>query len=508
MTESTVWRVMHPDGSRTVVGHYPLALAEDGLPFRRYGRIAPDIGIRAGYYPIRWLGLELDGNVLPSEVDGGGASALVYGARFQPVLQLPMWRIVPFVTVGAGVLGVSSDAAAFGKDADFVLSYGGGVKLHLTRNVGLRFDFRSNLSEKARGDDLADTGEYLLGLFVRLGPRPKPAPAPADRDGDGFVDAEDACVDEAGVAPDGCPIRDADGDGFLDSEDACVDEAGVAPDGCPIRDTDGDGFMDPEDACVDEAGVEPDGCPIRDTDGDGILDDVDACKDEPETNNGFEDGDGCPDEVPEAVKAFTGAIEGIYFETAKAIIRPRSQSTLERAAKVLADYPDVRVEISGHTDDRGNPKARSQARADAVKSYLVSKGVSPTRIEAKGWGVDRQQGPPTIHMTVNTTNGPIVPDYLADLRAAVDTVRANPELGKQGGAAIYGLMSKVPVKGLVKQSVVKVMEQMYAPGAEDVDLEEAAEDDSLMGRFIARYGDQVLDVVDRVRRRLPGRRGR
>ena len=298
-----------------------LGLAEDGLPFRRYGRIAPDIGIRAGYYPIRWLGLELDGNVLPSEVDGGGASALVYGARFQPVLQLPMWRIVPFVTVGAGVLGVSSDAAAFGKDADFVLSYGGGVKLHLTRNVGLRFDFRSNLSEKARGDDLADTGEYLLGLFVRLGPRPKPAPAPADRDGDGFVDAEDACVDEAGVAPDGCPIRDADGDGFLDSEDACVDEAGVAPDGCPIRDTDGDGFMDPDDACVDEAGVEPDGCPIRDTDGDGILDDVDACKDEPETNNGFEDGDGCPDEVPEAVKAFTGAIEGIYFDTAKAIIK-------------------------------------------------------------------------------------------------------------------------------------------------------------------------------------------
>ncbi len=139
----------------------------------------------------------------------------------------------------------------------------------------------------------------------------------------------------------------------------------------------------------------------------------------------------------------------------------------------------------------------------AVDLYAVA-----DQLEAAGWSVDRQQNPPTIHLTVNTTNGPIVDDYLADLRAAVDAVRADPSLSKQGGAAIYGLMSKVPVKGLVKQSVVKVMEQMYAPGAEDVDLEAAAEDDSLMGRVIARYGDQVLDVVDRVRRRLPGRRGR
>lgn len=368
-----------------------LGLRDDSLPFRRYGRVAPDIGIRGGYYPIRWLGLEVDANILPSGVSGGGASALAYGARFQPVLQLPLWRVVPFATVGAGVLGVSSDADAFGSDADFAFSYGGGVKLHLTRNVGLRFDFRSNLSEKAAGDDLADTGEYLLGLVVRLGPRPKPKAAPSDRDGDGFLDDADTCPDEAGVEPDGCPIRDSDGDGFLDDEDACVDEAGVAPDGCPIRDTDGDGFLDDVDACVDEAGVEPDGCPIRDTDGDGILDDVDDCKDEPETKNGYQDGDGCPDEVPEEVKAFTGAIEGIYFETAKATIRSKSTTTLERAAKVLSDYPDVRVEISGHTDDRGkrdyNMKL-SADRAESVKAWLVEHGIDASRITTRGAGPD------------------------------------------------------------------------------------------------------------------------
>ena len=117
----------------------------------------------------------------------------------------------------------------------------------------------------------------------------------------------------------------------------------------------------------------------------------DKCKDEPETNNGFEDGDGCPDEVPEAVKAFTGAIEGIYFETAKAIIRPRSQSTLERAAKVLADYPDVRVEISGHTDDRGKRDMNmklSADRAEAVKTWLTEHGIDASRITTRGAGPD------------------------------------------------------------------------------------------------------------------------
>lgn len=68
-------------------------------------------------------------------------------------------------------------------------------------------------------------------------------------------------------------------------------------------------------------------------------------------------------------------------------VSSKSHAILDELAIFLNAHPEFRqIQINVHTDDRGNPRARSQSRADAVKSYLVSKGVSPTRIEAKGWG--------------------------------------------------------------------------------------------------------------------------
>ncbi len=72
-------------------------------------------------------------------------------------------------------------------------------------------------------------------------------------------------------------------------------------------DTDGDGIFDLSDGCINQPETlngfqDTDGCPdtvpILDTDGDGILDDVDSCVGVPETFNGFQDADGCPDEIP------------------------------------------------------------------------------------------------------------------------------------------------------------------------------------------------------------------
>ncbi len=367
-----------------------LDLRADAVPFKRYSRVAPDIGLRFGYYFLSFLGLEGEFGILPGSVAASGDSALMYSGRLQPILQLPFWRIAPFGSLGIGFLGVSSDTTAFGNDTDFLFSYGGGIKFYLSRNVALRFDLRTNLTQKFLDSDAADTEEFLLGLTVRLGPRPKAVP-PKDRDGDGFLDKDDKCPDQAGVEPDGCPVGDSDGDGFLDPEDSCPDQPGVAPDGCPVGDSDGDGFLDDVDACPDEAGVEPDGCPVRDTDGDGIFDDVDACIEEPETNNGYQDADGCPDEVPEEVKKFTGAIKGIYFETAKAEIRSKSTKTLNEAAKVLAEFSDIRVEVSGHTDSRGKREMNmklSAERAESVKQWLVEHGIDASRITTRGAGPD------------------------------------------------------------------------------------------------------------------------
>jgi outer membrane protein OmpA-like peptidoglycan-associated protein len=132
--------------------------------------------------------------------------------------------------------------------------------------------------------------------------------------------------------------------------------------------------------------------PPKDTDGDGIPDNIDKCPNEPETFNGYQDEDGCPDEVPAALKKFTGVIEGITFKTNSANLTKKSYDVLDRAVQVLSDYPDTRIEISGHTDNVGKDeynKELSQKRADAVKEYFVNKGIRTERLTAIGYGPEK-----------------------------------------------------------------------------------------------------------------------
>lgn len=90
------------------------------------------------------------------------------------------------------------------------------------------------------------------------------------------------------------------------------------------------------------------------------------------------------------------------------------------------------------------------------------------QLGAAGWSVDRQQYPASIHCTVNAANGPVIDKYLADVRAAVEAVRADPSLATKGNAAIYGLLSAVPLASVSERAVRDVMAGMYAPGgAED-----------------------------------------
>jgi outer membrane protein OmpA-like peptidoglycan-associated protein len=369
-----------------------LDLRAEGAPFTQFERVAGDVAFRVGYYPLRLLGIEVEGTVMPGGQTLAGESAMFWSARGQLILQLPFWRIVPFASLGGGGLGLSSNSIA-GDDVDGFWAWGGGLKFHINRYVGLRFDVRTNLSPKFTDPDFADSEEVLLGVVVRLGPKRKKAaaPEPGDRDGDGFKDPDDKCPDDKGVAPDGCPVGDRDKDGFKDPDDKCPDEKGIAPDGCPTKDRDGDGFLDDDDKCPDEAGVEPDGCPIGDKDSDGFMDPDDKCVEEPETVNGFEDEDGCPDEVPKDAETFTGVIEGILFDTGKATIKKASRARLDQAVDVLQKYPSIRIEISGHTDSTGSREVNmdlSQRRAEAVKTYLVDKGVDTARVETRGAGPD------------------------------------------------------------------------------------------------------------------------
>lgn len=364
-----------------------------------------DLGLRAGFYPLSWLGAEGELGVIPTKTDLTGDTATIWTYRLHAVAQYPEYRIVPFALIGLGGMNLRSTQSGLGKDSDPELHFGVGVKYAILQNLSVRFDFRDNLMQENRANptikdgDLVQNIELLLGLSFTLGRTGNEAAPPKDSDGDGFLDPQDACPAQPGVAPNGCPAPvaapvDTDKDGIPDATDPCPTEAedGAQPaptDGCPNKDLDGDGFLNDVDKCPNEKGVAPDGCPVHDKDADGIADEVDKCPDQPETKNGFQDADGCPDELPKEVAKFAGVIKGIQFDFGKATIRKESNKILDEAVKVLSQYPELRIMVSGHTDNVGDPETNlklSQDRANSVKEYMVGKGIAADRVETRGAG--------------------------------------------------------------------------------------------------------------------------
>ncbi len=119
-------------------------------------------------------------------------------------------------------------------------------------------------------------------------------------------------------------------------------------------------------------------------------------------------------------------------------------------------------------------------------------------LQAAGWSVDRQQAPASVHCSTNAVNLQAVDRYLADLAEAADRVRSNPSLSGEGQAAMYGMMAKVPVNGLVQREVRKVMEKMYGPDGAPPELG---------GEALPPWAGKALDLFDRARRRVRGGRG-
>jgi len=221
-----------------------------------------------------------------------------------------------------------------------------------------------------------------------------------DADQDRVSDTQDRCKNTpAGekADPEGCSEsqKDDDKDAVTNVADRCPNTAEgekVDQNGCgPAQlDADSDGVADAQDQCpntlIGEL-VDPRGCG-RDHDGDKVADVADRC---PNTPNGQAvDENGCPILFERGARTVT--LQGVTFATGKATLTPESQARLQDVAKQLQASPEVRVQVSGFTDNTGSRSANikiSQKRAVAVERFLEQNGVSPAQLSAKGFGPDR-----------------------------------------------------------------------------------------------------------------------
>ncbi|MDO9387573.1 MAG: OmpA family protein [Thiobacillus sp.] len=96
--------------------------------------------------------------------------------------------------------------------------------------------------------------------------------------------------------------------------------------------------------------------------------------------------------VAEPAPVTTLVLEGVNFDFDKAVIRPQDYAKLDQDVDAMKAWGDVDVEVAGHTCSIGTEEYNlglSQRRAEAVRNYLVSKGVSADRLTARGYGESR-----------------------------------------------------------------------------------------------------------------------
>ena len=332
----------------------------------------------------RQFAAQLDVEFSPTEVNRRSIYQFHVDFVYHPITH--DW-FVPFVGVGPTfALNVPEGGES---DADPGANAVIGVDLYPFEQVGFRAQARYVVRfATSDGEEMAHDLLAQVGMVVQFGGEEKVEVLDLDTDADGILDKNDICPKVPGQASaKGCP--DQDGDTLADDSDRCPKVAGpVALKGC--ADQDGDKIVDIDDRCPKEAGpLEHKGCP--DVDGDKIANIDDRCPLLP----GDAAYGGCPPPPPaEEIEKFSGRMDGIKFEYNKAIIKPKSSETLDKAVELLKKYKQVTVVIEGHTSAEGSAEYNmnlSVERAKAVVQYLIDKGIDPDRLTSKGYGFDKPE---------------------------------------------------------------------------------------------------------------------
>jgi OOP family OmpA-OmpF porin len=269
----------------------------------------------------------------------------------------PDTRLSPYVLAGTGIMRTSSNMVE--TETSALANLGIGVMYRFGESpASLRLEYRKRfeLYNTVTFDDQI----VSLGIQYSFGKKAEPYVAPVWRDGDN------------------------DNDGIMNSADVCPNTPvgqSVNARGCP-RDSDFDGVGDDDDQCPNTARgaiVNAVGC-SDDQDVDGYKNAVDECL---ETNLGARvDVGGC--QILAVID-----LPSVKFETGSDTIVDGYQIELNRAAASLVAHPEYIVEVAGYTDSSGvyaANQALSEVRAIRVREYLVSQGVNPDSITARGYG--------------------------------------------------------------------------------------------------------------------------
>ncbi|HMY15503.1 MAG TPA: OmpA family protein [Polyangium sp.] len=254
------------------------------------------------------------------------------------------------------------------------------------------------------GDGIFDKVDGCVNVRGIKHDNPHKNGCPADTDDDTILDTNDACPKVPGRASEdpkknGCP-PDQDGDGIVDEKDACPEVAGIEnadpkKNGCPA-DEDVDSILDTDDACPKVAGIKQDdpkknGCP-SDRDNDGIFDAEDACPDQKGSSDEDKTKHGCPHvTVTQTEIVISRQVKFKFGESSLThTVDPVSDDLLTEVRDAIIDHPEIeQIEVQGHTDNVGKDEVNRQLsyeRAEAVRRWLVQKGIKPGKLAAKGYG--------------------------------------------------------------------------------------------------------------------------
>jgi outer membrane protein OmpA-like peptidoglycan-associated protein len=386
---------------------------------------APGIAGTLGVFVLSDLALEVGSAYTWTSLSGpSDLSATWVPLRIGVAYHLPLAENL-YPIVGGGVVRNSYSDGREGSDTG--LSALIGIKTYLSEKAAFRSDLHVDFMSTPFNAESAAGGapvsshtnwSFNAGISMDFGKGRY-----RDEDKDGVRDRRDLCPSSPPgvlVGPDGCRL-DEDRDGVFDEDDLCAltpRGVGVDATGCRV-DADSDRVFDEDDQCPQTPGgvsVDARGCPF-DTDADSVLDYQDACPGTPlgvsvdatgcrldsDLDGVWDEDDLCSDHGADVSVGPDGCpllfepeqvvlvLRGVTFETGSAALTREAGQVLDEIAQVLLVRSDVRIRVNGHSDSSGARSLNlslSQSRADAVRHYLIDRGVAEHRLESRGFGPD------------------------------------------------------------------------------------------------------------------------